>query len=381
MNKKCSRCDIEYPESHFRSGRRVCKKCRTELAKEKRKKKLEQRELDIANGKKKECVSCKEEKSYADFALGNTKCKICKNKVEARQKIERNKKKLEKRNENSNETKKCSICSKNHPISYYRVDSNQCKDCRNKKRREKRAASKKPETKPSDVNNKICKYCKKEQPENNFRKNRRKCRDCERADGRKFRQSDRGKEKSKAWVENNKDKMKELQSKFYQKNKDKINANYREKYKNNPEFKYKVLAKACLQHAIKAKNPSKNGRKTDYLGCNRFKIQEWMEFCFDDNMTFENYGNFWHADHVIPVNTFDLKDDNNKRLCFSWYNTSPLEGVDNMEKKDKIDKKQLKTHLKNLKKYGFEIPEDYKQLCKKHLQNTTTNNIISNEML
>ena len=53
-------------------------------------------------------------------------------------------------------------------------------------------------------------------------------------------------------------------------------------------------------------------------------------------MTYEDYGNIWHIDHVILCSAFDLEDDNEINQCFHWTNIRPLEKNKNMKKSNTI---------------------------------------------
>ena len=46
------------------------------------------------------------------------------------------------------------------------------------------------------------------------------------------------------------------------------------------------------------------------------KTEEWKTN-FTEEMTFENYGPYWHVDHVIPCSKFDLSNDENIGNCFT----------------------------------------------------------------
>jgi hypothetical protein len=52
--------------------------------------------------------------------------------------------------------------------------------------------------------------------------------------------------------------------------------------------------------------------------------------------TLENYGEFWHIDHVKPCASFDLSKEEDIEKCFSWMNTRPLRSDKNKIKRDKI---------------------------------------------
>ena len=282
--------------------------------------------------------------------------------------------------------KRCMKCEEIKDVDDFKKRNNkpisQCKTCTNKRNAElkrlKREKVKQDKIDKGDIilpkndNNKVCPYCKSEKSKDNFRKNRKKCLDCEREHGKKYRKSNIGKKKSKKWLDDNSDKMKKLQSDWYQNNKEKVNKKFRERCKNDPEFKIKYVIKSRLNRVLNNHDIGKDKRTMKYVGCTEKLFCEWMEYCFDKKKSFEKHGEYWHMDHVIPVNTFDLSIKNNYDICFYWGNYSPLKGTDNMTKKDSIDKKQLKKHLKKLEEFAkenkIEVPNDYLELCARHLK-------------
>ena len=53
-------------------------------------------------------------------------------------------------------------------------------------------------------------------------------------------------------------------------------------------------------------------------------------------MTWNNYGTYWHIDHVKPCSSFNLIEINEQHKCFIWKNTQPLEKSENIVKSNKI---------------------------------------------
>jgi len=60
-------------------------------------------------------------------------------------------------------------------------------------------------------------------------------------------------------------------------------------------------------------------------------LKKWIEWQFNSNMTWENYGSYWHIDHVIPCSQYELNKD-----VFKWNNLRPLEKFKNLSKNNKI---------------------------------------------
>lgn len=58
-------------------------------------------------------------------------------------------------------------------------------------------------------------------------------------------------------------------------------------------------------------------------------------------MTWDNYGLWWHIDHVIPCNSCDASDEQQLKSIFNWKNLRPLKGSENISKSSKIITKDI----------------------------------------
>jgi hypothetical protein len=254
------------------------------------------------------------------------------------------------------EKRKCKTCNNDKDENeYYKERDKICKDCRKEEERKKRQDIKNQEI--PDVNY-ICNGCGINKYASNFRPSRKKCRDCERKHGRNYRKSDIGKNKAILWSEENKEIHKKLQSEWYQNNKPKIYKKYNDRLKNDVNFKLKVICKGRICMAIKKE------KSTDkYIGCGSSFLKEWLQFCMKKEMTFDNHGKIWHLDHVIPINKFNLNDENKQNICFNWKNISPEFASYNIKKGDNIINEQVLKHIDNLVKFhrikNIAIPYTY----------------------
>ena len=71
------------------------------------------------------------------------------------------------------------------------------------------------------------------------------------------------------------------------------------------------------------------------VGCSISELKEYIERQWLPGMTWENYTtNGWHVDHIKPVNTFDLTDIEQQKLCFHYTNLRPLWATDNLSRPD-----------------------------------------------
>ena len=138
--------------------------------------------------------------------------------------------------------------------------------------------------------------------------------------------------KRKLYYNNNKDKI----NQYNQHNKEKINKNKREKLKNNINFKLSERLRNRISVAIRGIG-IKRGSAIRDLGCSIEEFKLYLESKFLDGMTWENYGYYgWHIDHIIPLASFDLTNENDFKKACHYTNLQPLWRIDNQSKSDKI---------------------------------------------
>jgi len=109
-----------------------------------------------------------------------------------------------------------------------------------------------------------------------------------------------------------------------------------------PEYRLRInLRQRC-------KNAIINGYKAEstlaLLGCTWQHAPEHIEAQFIDGMTWDNYGEYWQLDHIIPCAAYDLREPAEQYRCFNFRNLRPLEATANISKKDKLDLDLVKQH-------------------------------------
>ena len=217
---------------------------------------------------------------------------------------------------------------------------------------------------------KHCNYCDQDFSETEFRKNRRKCRACERKDGRAY--AKKHSKKRKAYWKANVTRMHALQADWYQRNKERVHKKLKKRYHEDPEYRERKSINAAIRRWSGGRTNCP--RDSKYLRCSYVFYTKWLQFNFSDGMTMESGD--WHPDHVLPRNLFKLYDgetlnENNVRLCYSWYNVSPLSISSNLTKHDRIDLEQLERHVESLKRFaasmGVVVDPDYYELCATYL--------------
>jgi hypothetical protein len=106
---------------------------------------------------------------------------------------------------------------------------------------------------------------------------------------------------------------------------------------------------------------NKTKHSIEYLGCSSDDYFKWI-LNYDSNYNLNNHGKQWHIDHVIPLSKFNLDDENQQLIAFNWRNTMPLSSSENLSKNNKILPEQVKQHFENLKKYHEENNLDLPQV-------------------
>ena len=66
-------------------------------------------------------------------------------------------------------------------------------------------------------------------------------------------------------------------------------------------------------------------------------FRSWLQYQFDDEMNWNNYGTYWHIDHVLPVSMFNHEEAEAVKKCWNWRNLRPLEARKNIKKSNSID--------------------------------------------
>ena len=144
--------------------------------------------------------------------------------------------------------------------------------------------------------------------------------------------------------------------KYYETNKDKIRERRRKYDKIYRANNICARLEDSLRSRIRAAlNGSCSVSLRELIGCSMDSLKCWIEYQFDSDMNWENYGIFWNLDHVRPCNLYKLDDISEIKECFSWENTRPLRKSDNLEKSDSYTNELATEHehilsgYKNLK--------------------------------
>lgn len=162
---------------------------------------------------------------------------------------------------------------------------------------------------------------------------------------KKYRERTKEQQKAKRreYYLKNKERIKAKANKYYAENKEKCiernNKYERERRQRDPMFRLKLNVRGAVYKALKRQSGGKYGSKTlDALGYEISELREHLEKQFNEDMTWENYGSYWHLDHIYPQSKlpYDTLDHPNFKKVWALSNLQPLEGIENIKKGNKV---------------------------------------------
>ena len=166
---------------------------------------------------------------------------------------------------------------------------------------------------------KKCSKCKEEKELTEFHKQ----------NGGKFGLSSKCKickgEEGLNWYNNNLEKAKLQNKEWLNNNKEKYNYHHKQRYKNDIIYKLKKNIRTSLwQHLKSSKQYNKFKSSIKLLGCKLEEYKQYLESQFKPEMNWNNHGEVWEIDHIIPCDNFDLTILEEQEKCFHYTNLQPL---------------------------------------------------------
>ena len=180
----------------------------------------------------------------------------------------------------------------------------------------------------------ICYSCKRENMAKDYEKNKERIAECNKKSYSKNKE--KRNKTSLEWAKKNREKSNEIKKKSKLKHKEKTKSSAREyqkrKRKDNSFRLSKNLSKAIWE-CLKGKKSNKNWE--DFVSFTLQDLKLHLEERFKESMTWDNYGSFWHLDHIKPLSWFNLETEFEK--AWSLNNLQPLEAKLNLSKNNKYE--------------------------------------------
>jgi hypothetical protein len=132
-------------------------------------------------------------------------------------------------------------------------------------------------------------------------------------------------ERKQVWRNQHPDRELRNNRSYRESNKNKVNEYAREwkakKRITNVAYKIKENLSRRIRYEL---STSKSKSTCHYLGCSIEFLKTYLESKFLPYMSWENYGNVWHIDHIVPCSSWDLTKEFDNYCCWNYKNLQPL---------------------------------------------------------
>tara|TARA_R110000868_G_scaffold401964_1_gene677834 strand:+ start:251 stop:775 length:525 start_codon:yes stop_codon:yes gene_type:complete len=141
-------------------------------------------------------------------------------------------------------------------------------------------------------------------------------------------------ERWKHYYSENREKMLSRSKEYQSENRDVINKRERERRREDVIYRLRKNTSRQIRKMIEGKSSS----IINVLPYSFSELKEHIEQQFDNNMSWDNYGDAWHIDHIYPQSKlpYDSLEHPNFQKCWALENLRPLDAIDNMRKGNKI---------------------------------------------
>ena len=132
---------------------------------------------------------------------------------------------------------------------------------------------------------------------------------------------------------NNRDNILRSMKDYRDENRDKRLARDRTRYRSDSNFKLACALRSRIRLSLTRKNVTKDEATMELIGCSIEQARAHIESLWQEGMTWSNHTlEGWHIDHIKPINTFDLSDAEQQKICFHYTNLRPLWARDNLSR-------------------------------------------------
>lgn len=211
----------------------------------------------------------------------------------------------------------CTKCKINSAI--FASNNTWCKECKADYNKLKYVK------KPKIILIKVCEYCKTN------KSNRwigSLCRNCYEKQHRNNNLDIKEKLKTRTAQYRNKEESKEKR-RTYESNRLKI----------NPSAKLANRFRNLINKLVKNK---KGKSAEELLGCTYDELELHLRAQFKEDMSWNNWNiSGWHIDHIKPLASFDLTNEEELKKAFHYTNLQPLWAIDNLKKGDKYNEQNI----------------------------------------
>jgi hypothetical protein len=153
-------------------------------------------------------------------------------------------------------------------------------------------------------------------------------------------------EQRRAWNNANREYKKQRQREWTRAYREKHPDKYKEKCRANRRKQASKPLNRIISNVRKRFRDVLRGKRPAraVVGCSKTELEAHLQSQFTKQMQWNNYGTYWHVDHIVPVSHFDLTNPEHVKLVHHYTNLRPMEAVANMRKSNKIER-PIQIHL------------------------------------
>ncbi len=151
---------------------------------------------------------------------------------------------------------------------------------------------------------------------------------------------------------------------YYSQNKSVIFAKEKERYHTDVQYRLAKIYRNRFNSYIKGES-----NVMSYLNCSIICFQDFVEKQFYNNMSWDNKGEQWEIDHVLPVSKFDLTNKEHVQVCFHWCNLRVIEKSVNKQKSNKFIESSILEHRHFCQTFSDENNIDFINIHKFYIDN------------
>jgi len=112
--------------------------------------------------------------------------------------------------------------------------------------------------------------------------------------------------------------------------------NRENRLKADPIHRIKKAARAAVSRIKRFNSQAQCRKANEYLGCSIEHAAMHIQAQFKKGMTWDNHGKVWHIDHIVPLASFDLSNNDHLLMCCHYTNLQPMWASDNIRKGDTV---------------------------------------------
>lgn len=181
------------------------------------------------------------------------------------------------------------------------------------------------------------------------------CLACVHIRSRKYRKNNPEKvsKSYKAYYQKNKDNLVEYKKGWYQENKSRINEHVKYRRKTDTSFRIAQIVRGSLERTLRATKGGKYAGTFELLEYTVDEFKTSVESKFLDGMCWENHGDAWHVDHIIPISRY-ITDYGvtDPSVINELGNLTPMWSEDNLSKNSKTLREFLEHNPEKAKFYA-----------------------------